>query len=155
MAPANATPWPLACAAALVCPPISHPESTNASRSFRFSNTHTSRNFFTPIPSPAWTSSIFMYVLFFVALFTATPVLEPPPATKIFMAKSLKTAYPAAFATAVLGLRLHLVQPGEGRVRHLIDIRAGLLLRLRIVGPGRERRHSRAEQQEDRGDDSR
>ena len=73
-----------------------------ASRSFCFSKTHTSRNFLIPMPRPAWTSIIFMYVFFFVALFTATPLPVPLPARRIFIPKLLKTAYPAAFATAVL-----------------------------------------------------
>jgi hypothetical protein len=35
---------------------------------------------------------------------TATPLPLPPPATRIFMPKLLKTAWPAAFSTAPFAL---------------------------------------------------
>ena len=45
-----------------------------------------------------------MNVSFLVALLTATPFPLPEPANKIFTPVLLKTAYPAAFATAALAL---------------------------------------------------
>src|SRR5512139_2155440 len=64
------------------------------------SKSQTNLNFFTPMPRPACTSSIFMNVSFLVALLTAIPFPEPPPAKKIFIPKLLNTAYPAAFSIA-------------------------------------------------------
>lgn len=90
-------PWRSpAFADAVARPPIVQPESTKVSSAASFAKTHTSWNFFAPMPRPAWTSAIFMYVVALVRLLTARPLPEPPPATKIFMPKLRNTAWPAA-----------------------------------------------------------